>query len=249
MYNPYSLAGKTILITGASSGIGRATAIECSKLGAKCIITGRNQERLQATFGGLEGEGHVQMTADLSQQADIKALVEAVPSLDGLVNVAGIAFGKPIGFLKQEDMATVFGINAFAPMMLTNDLLKKRKLCRNASVVFVSSTASYTAITGNSVYGGAKAALTNFMHHCTCEYTPVLKIRFNAVSPGIVETEMIKNLGCNDEQIADGVKPYPLRRYGKPTDIALGIIYLLSDASSWVAGSNLIIDGGLFNAL
>lgn len=249
MYNPYSLAGKTVLITGASSGIGRATAIECSKLGAKCIITGRNQERLQATFDSLEGEGHVQLAADLSQQDDIKALVEAVPSLDGFVNVAGMTTPKPIGFLKQEDMATVFGINTFAPMMLTNDLLKKRKLCRNASVVFVSSISSYSSATANSVYGGSKAALTNFMHHCTCEFTPLLKIRFNAVSPSIVETEMIKNLGCNDEQIAEGVKPYPLRRYGKPTDIALGIIYLLSDASSWVAGSNLIIDGGLFNAL
>lgn len=249
MYNPYSLAGKTVLITGASSGIGRATAIECSKSGAKCVITGRNQERLQATFGSLEGEGHVQLAADLSQQADIKALVEAVPSLDGLVHAAGIAFGKPIGFLKQEDMATVFGINAFAPMMLTNDLLKKRKLCRNASVVFVSSMASYSSAAANSVYGGSKAALTNFMHHCTCEFTPLLKIRFNAVSPGIVETEMIKNFGYSDKQIAEGVKSYPLRRYGKPTDIALGIIYLLSDASSWVAGSNLIIDGGLFNAL
>ena len=248
MYNPYSLEGKTVLVTGASSGIGRATALECSKLGAKCIITGRNKERLQATFDSLEGEGHMQLTADLSQQDELNALVEAVPNLDGFVNAMGITLVKSIVFLKQEDMAEVFGIDTFAPMLLTSGLLKKRKLNKNASVVFVSSIASQSAVSGVSVYGGAKAALTSFMHHCTCEITPARKIRFNAVAPDMVETEMTRDFGFTEEQISEYVKNCPLRRYGKPEDIAWAIIYLLSDASSWVAGSSLVIDGGIFNA-
>lgn len=248
-YNPFSLEGKTILITGSSSGIGRTTAIECSKLGAKCIITGRNQERLQQTFDQLEGDGHLQVIADLSTPEGVKELVEAIPSVDGLVNNAGISFTKPIGFIKHDDLLKVYETNAFAPILLTNDIVKKKKINKSASVVFVSSAASYGCSPANSVYGGAKAALANFMHYCTRELSPAKLIRFNAVHPGMVQTELVDNLTFTDEEKQKDMQRYPLKRYGHPTDIAWAIIYLLSDASSWVTGSSLIIDGGVLNRM
>ena len=148
-YNPYSLEGKTVLITGASSGIGRATAIECSKLGAHCVITARNEERLQATLAAREGEGHSMIIADLTNTEDMERLANEVPELDGLVNNAGIAHTKLISFLKQSDLDNVFGTNAFAPVMLTKWLLKKKKIKNEGSIVFTSSIAAMCANLGN----------------------------------------------------------------------------------------------------
>ena len=126
-YNPFSLVGKTILITGASSGIGRATAIECSKLGATCVITGRNEERLNETLAQLVGEGHISVVADISTQEGIDTLIEQSPSVDGLVNNAGIGKNKPIKFYKLEDLNSVFQTNTFAPMLVVKGFLKKKK--------------------------------------------------------------------------------------------------------------------------
>ena len=133
MYNPYSLEGKTILITGASSGIGRATAIECSKLGAKCVLTARNEERLQATLAAMEGEGHSVIVADLTNSEDLERLVTEVPELDGVVNNAGLALTKLITFTKESDLEKMFKINTFAPVMLIKWLLKKKKVNKNGS--------------------------------------------------------------------------------------------------------------------
>lgn len=249
-YNPFSLVGKTILITGASSGIGRATAIECSKMGAACVITGRNKERLQSTFDLLEPVGlHQQIVGDLTIPTDLDNLVASVPLLDGLVNNAGISFTKPIGFLKHEDIQRVYETNLYAPMMLTNNLLKKKKLTKDSSVVFISSTAAFGCSNANSTYGTAKAALSDFMHYCNKEITPVKHIRFNAIHPGMVRTELLANLTFTDEELQKDMARYPLGRYGEPTDIANAIIYLLSNASAWVSGVSLVIDGGLMNRI
>ena len=249
-YNPFSLVGKTVLITGASSGIGRATAIECSKMGATCVITGRNKERLQSTFDLLEPVGlHQQIVGDLTIPTDLDNLVASVPLLDGLVNNAGISFTKPIGFLKHEDIQRVYETNLYAPMMLTNNLLKKKKLAKDSSVVFISSTAAFGCSNANSTYGTAKAALSDFMHYCNKEITPVKHIRFNAIHPGMVRTELLANLTFTDEELQKDMARYPLGRYGEPTDIANAIIYLLSNASTWVSGVSLVIDGGLMNRI
>ena len=122
-YNPFSLAGKTILVTGASSGIGQATAIECSKMGARVVITGRNAERLQETFSQLEGEGHIQITADLNNEDDIEHLVSECPILDGLVNNAGQGKNKPVNFVKIQDLQEVYQTNLFAVALITKLLL------------------------------------------------------------------------------------------------------------------------------
>lgn len=242
-YNPFSLAGKTILVTGASSGIGQATAIECSKMGAKVVITGRNVERLQETFSQLEGEGHVQIVADINKEEDIERLEAECPVIDGLVNNAGRGISRPVNFIKPDDLQEVFQTNLFGVALLTKMLLKKKKIAKGGSIVFTSSISSYMTAPGLSIYASSKAALSAYMRTCAIELG-VKGIRCNAVLPGMVETKLINGGTYTDEDKQKDMTLYPLGRYGRPTDIAHGIIYLLSDASVWVTGLELVIDGG-----
>lgn len=242
-YNPYSLEGKTILITGASSGIGMATAIECSKLGARVVITGRNQERLQNTFNQLVGDGHMQVIADLTSQEDIDAMVKTLPAIDGLVNNAGLGRNKPVNFIKQEDLDYVYSANLFAPILLTKALLKKKLIGKGGSIVFTSSISSYLSTPGIAMYASSKAAIASYMRACAVELGDK-GIRANAVHPGMVETKLISSGTYTDEDMDRDKQLYALKRYGKPEEIAWAIIYLLSDASAWMTGTSLIIDGG-----
>lgn len=243
-YNPFSLVGKTILITGASSGIGSATAIECSKLGATCIITGRNEERLNETLAQMVGDEHRMVVADIATQDGIDGLVEQTSNIDGLVNNAGIGFNRPIKFYKQEDLEHVFQTNAFAPMLLVKSLLKKKKLNDGGSIVFTSSTAAFTSALGNGIYGTSKAALLAYMRYCARELA-AKKVRANSIHPGMVETPLIRGGAYSEEDLQKDMLRYPLGRYGKPTEIAHAIVYLLSDASAWITGTAMTIDGGL----
>ena len=140
-FNPYSLEGKTVLVTGASSGIGKATAIACSRLGAHVIVSGRNSERLQETFSELDGEGHLQIIADLTDEDQIALLAEFVPPLDGFVNNAGVGNKIPINFIKRVTLQNILDVNTIAPILLSRYLLKKKKLKRGASMVITSSIA------------------------------------------------------------------------------------------------------------
>ena len=245
MYNPFSLEQKTILITGASSGIGRQTAIECSMMGAKVIITGRNRERLNETLKLLEGEGHTIIEAELTDEYDVKKLVDDIPSLDGLVLNAGFNFTKLVPFIKDEDVQSIFSVNAMAPILLMRSLVKKKKMSKGSSVVFTSSiSAKGISSPGNSLYSSTKGALTSFMKNAALELA-AKKIRCNAVLPGMVETALKEAKSeITEEQWEANRQKYPLKRFGQPSDVAFAIIYLLSDASSWVTGSELIIDGG-----
>mgnify|MGYP004449510293 FL=1 len=245
MYNPYNLTDKTILVTGASSGIGRATAIECSKLGAKLIITARNEERLKATLDALEGEGHQMILAELSDSEAIEALVNELPKIDGFSCNAGVANTQPIPFYKEEEIERIFKINTFSMMMLTKFLVKKKKLNKGASIVYTASIGNvYSAGVANGIYGASKCAIDGFMRTAAVELAPK-GIRCNSVNPGMVETAIMDNNGrITAEQFEEDKKKYPLGRYGRPEDIAWAIIYLLSDASSWITGTALKIDGG-----
>ena len=242
-YNPYSLEGKTIFITGASSGIGKATAIECAKLGARCIINGRDEERLKNTCAQLQGNGHQIVIGDVTQEDTIKTIVSVIPQLDGVVFNAGINKTAPIYFLKQNEIETVFGVNTIAPMLLMNALLKAKLVNNGASLVFTSSIDSVTPVITTAAYGASKAALTNFMKLCAKELAP-RKIRSNAVHPGMVETAILNEMHMTDEEFVKDKQEYLLKRYGRPEEIAWAIAYLLSDASLWVTGSVLTIDGG-----
>ena len=244
-FNPFSLEKKTVLITGASSGIGRATAIECSRMGAKVIITARNEKRLEETFTQLTGNGHEKYLADLTVNEEIDKLVETTSQLDGLVNNAGIGKLLPIQFINEEDLTYTLKINTIAPFLLTQKLYKNKKINKNASIVFISSVAGNFCITpGNTAYGMSKCALNAFMEYAALEMGTKKGIRCNCVNPGRVETSLI-NDGLGEEYRAKDIEKYLLKRYGKPEEIAYGIIYLLSNASSFITGTSLVIDGGL----
>ena len=242
-YNPFSLEGKTILVTGASSGIGQGIAVECSKMGAKVVITGRNKERLKETFDWLDGNGHVMIAADLNNEADIEKLAAESPVLDGLVNNAGRGLSKPVNFIKSQDLQEVYQTNVFGVILLTKMLLKAKKINKGGSIVFTSSLSSYVSAAGLSVYASSKAAVSAFMRTCAIELGPK-KIRCNAVLPGMVETKLINDGTYTDASKQADLNLYPLGRYGSPVDIALGVVYLLSNASSWITGLEMIIDGG-----
>lgn len=246
MYNPYQLTGKTILVTGASSGIGQATAIECSKLGATLIISGRNMERLKVTFGKLEGTNHRMIVADLSSDAGIQELIDQLPRIDGVASNAGIPDTSVVPFYKESTIENVFKTNTFSMMLLTKYLVKKKKLSRNSSIVYTSSIGNvYTAGISNGIYGASKCAIDGFMRTAALELAPK-GIRCNSVNPGMVETPLIAiNSSISSEQYEEDKKRYPLGRYGMPSDIAWAIIYLLSDASSWITGVAIKIDGGV----
>lgn len=243
-YNPYSLEGKTILVTGASSGIGKATAIECSKLGARVVITGRDEARLQQTLSSLEGEGHVVITADLGEDDGIRFLVERVPVLNGIVHAAGISDTVLFQFLKKERLENIFNINFFAPVVLSRLLLKKKLLQKGGSIVFLSSIdGPVTAHIGNSMYSATKGALSAMMQNMSIELASK-GIRVNAVLPGMTETPLIHNDDITQEQLNKDMELYPLKRYADPREIAWAIIYLLSDASTFTIGASLVVDGG-----
>lgn len=244
-YNPFSLQGKTILVTGASSGIGANTALECSKMGATVIITGRNGARLEETFTRLDssfGSNHLKIVADLTDEDNISSLVEQIDSLDGLVNNAGVNLVKPVSFIKKADLDYVFNNNTWTAICLTRALLKKKKMKKNGSIVFTSSVSAFYNAPGRALYAGSKAALTSFMRSFAVELADK-GIRANSIHPGMVETKMMyENL--SEEELQDNLKEYPLNRFGRPEDVAWAIIYLLSDASSWVTGTSMLVDGG-----
>lgn len=244
-YNPFSLEGKTILVTGASSGIGKAAAIECSKMGAKVIITARNEARLSQTFSELEGDGHQTYLCDLASESDIDKMVAELPEIQGLINNAGYTKILPVQFINAEDLKGILDVNTIAPMLLLQKLLKKKKMKKGASVVFTSSMAGLGSSTvGNSMYTASKGAISAFIRCVALELAPK-NIRVNAVCPAMVDTGILDSGTVSKEQLEEDIKNYPLGRYGRPNDIAWAMIYLLSDASGWITGDNLVIDGGV----
>lgn len=244
-YNPFSLSGKTILVTGASSGIGQSTAVECSRMGAKIIACGRNQDRLYSTMSMLAGEGHSSFEGDLLNQEVIEDLVATVPLLDGVVLSAGRGLTLPFQFSTREKFDEIFNINFFSPIELLRLLSKKKKLSHGCSVVLIVSIGGTGRfIVGNSIYGSSKAALSAMVKFCAQELAPK-KIRVNGICPGMVNTPLIRKGTITEEQLQEDMQKYPLKRYGEPQDIAFGVIYLLSNAASWITGHSLVIDGGI----
>lgn len=244
MSNPFSLQGKTILVTGASSGIGRATAIECSKMGAHLILCGRNEERLSETQRMLEGEGHQMHVVDLADEVQLKELATKVPSLDGLVNNAGVNNLLPLNFINREKLMQVLEVNTIAPILLTQLLVKKKKLNQGASIVFTDSISGpYVASPGNAMYSASKGAIAGFVKNAALELASK-NIRVNAVCPGQIDTGLFDSRKITQEEIEQEIKKYPLKRIGKPEEVAWAMVYLLSDASSFTTGASIVVDGG-----
>lgn len=246
MANLFSLENKKILITGATSGIGRATAEVCAGLGAEVIVTGRNEERLQNLIKLLNDKWGkcAGLVADLISEDDLNALVESVSELSGLVLCAGVNDVNPIKFATRKKIDRLFETNFFSQIELLRSLLKKKKLGTGASVVAVSSIGGVDVFSiGQAAYGASKAALLSWMKYAAKELA-FNKIRVNCVLPGHIETPMNEKLAFTAEQLVQYKETIPLKRFGTAEDVANGIVYLLSDAASWVTGSTLKIDGG-----
>ncbi len=243
-FNPFSLSGKTILVTGASSGIGRATAIACSKMGATLIITGRNEARLNDTCELLEGSENKSVIADLSTSEGRTVLLEATDKIDGIVHCAGISGHKVFQFLKESEIAEMFEINFNTPMLLSRDFVKKKKINKGGSIVFITSTSGIiSSYMGGCLYSSTKGALNGLIKGMALELA-TKNIRVNSVMPSMVATPIMNGGQLTDEQFEEDKKRYPLKRYGYPEEVAYAVIYLLSDASAWTTGTNLLMDGG-----
>lgn len=244
-YNPFAIEGKTILVTGATSGIGRATAIECARMGANVILCGRNVSRLEETLRMMcDVEKHHIISADLTDEEQVKTLIEQCPVVDGLACCAGVANMNPFAFISQEEMERIFQINSFAPVMLVNRLLKAKKIGKGSSVVFVSSVDGPKIVhAGNSVYSGSKSALVGLARNMAIDLVGK-KIRVNCVLPGTTDTPMIHTGSATDESLAETAKSLPMKRFAQPKEIANAIIFLLSDAASYITGTEITVDGG-----
>ena len=243
MNNQFTLEGKTVLITGASSGIGKATAIACAEAGARVVLTGRNVERLNDTLSQMSGEGHIAVAAELCEHEEINQLVDTMPELDGAFLCAGVSDTTPVKYMNSEAIQRVLSINLEAPMLLTQRLLLKKKIKKGASLVYMSSMGVEQVAPGLGIYAASKSGLNAFMRAVATEQAS-RKVRANAVMAGMVKTELIDTLSqLTEEDIKRDEAKYPLG-YGKPEDVANAVIYLLSDASRWMTGMTLKLDGG-----
>ncbi len=247
MYNPFTLEGKTILVTGAGGGIGRATATTCSKMGATLVVTDINAETLPETLSLLETEGkrkHLMFTADLTNDEALDKMVAEMPLLDGIVCNAGISKVLPIQFLNADDMNRIMAINALAPMYMTQRLYKKKRINKGGSIVFTTSISGVSMVSmGGVMYAVSKNALDAFMRNAALEFA-ARNIRVNSVNPSRVKTPLLQNSVYSEEEVAKDMQTYPLKRYAEPEEIANCMVFLLSDASSYITGHALIVDGG-----
>ena len=242
-FNPFTLEGKTILVTGASSGIGRGIAIACSKMGASVIVNGRNEQRLSETMSEMEGDDNLSLAADLSDNVALAEMVAKLPKLDGIVHCAGIGQRVLCKQLQESDLDNMMNVNFKAPVMLQTEILKQKKINKSASIVFIASIACDSPTIGNAMYSASKGAIISYANCLALELAPRL-IRVNCILPAMIWTDLIFKGGITEEELREDEKKYPLKRYGKPEDIANLSIYLLSDASSWMSGSSIRITGG-----
>lgn len=242
-FNPFTLEGKVIFVTGASSGIGRQIAINCSKMGATIILNGRNKERLQEVLKELENNNHQIAEGDITQEIDFSNIIDNLPKLDGIVHCAGIDHRKPAKFVEEEDVNLVMGTNFAAPILLQSELLRQKKVKAGASIIFMSSMAANSPSMGHGLYSASKGALISYADCLALELAP-RKIRVNCICPGMVWTKLILQDEVTEEELKKDEETYPLKRYGTPDDIANLAIYLLSDAASWVTSSHISITGG-----
>lgn len=244
MNNQFSLIDKTILVTGASSGIGRQICISLAGLGAKVIATGRDEMRLAETHSMLEGKNHQIIPFDLTAIGLHKEFVDKLSKLSGIVHSAGIARYIPFKAISEKELRQTQLINYEAPILLTQQLLKYKKIEKKGSIVFIASISGLVGTVGNTIYAGSKAALIAASRSLSIEIAGQ-EMRANCISPGMVITPLTAKIedSVSTETFKENEKLHPLG-FGMPEDIANACVFLLSDASRWITGTNLIIDGG-----
>lgn len=242
-FNPFSLKGKTVLVTGASSGIGQAVAIACAKMGATVVLTARNEKRLQETLMQMPGKTHFVIPADITKSESLQQLVEKIPVLDGVAHCAGVGSRVPCKSLDQESIEYVMKPNFEAPVLLQAAILSNKKMNKGSSVLFIASRAYESPSIGNAAYSASKGAIISYSKCLALELAP-RQIRVNCICPAMVWTNLILQDAVTKEELEYAQKAYPLKRYGKPEDVANLALYLLSDASVWMTGSSIDLTGG-----
>lgn len=250
MINPFSLDGKVILITGAASGIGRQCAVSCEAMGARLVLFDLNTEGLTETLGMLEGKAeHYLAGIDLTDfEATSQTVAQAVVScgrISGVLHCAGISTTLPLKMVSPDVLDKFFKVNVYSAYFLTKEVCKMGNLSKEgASIVFFSSVVGSFGESGKSVYGMTKGALLAGAKSLAVELARK-NVRVNAVSPGVVVTPINKDLPhIADPERRAALENQHLLGLGETTDVANACIYLLSDASRWVTGTNLFVDGG-----
>jgi NAD(P)-dependent dehydrogenase (short-subunit alcohol dehydrogenase family) len=241
----FQLNDKTILVTGGSSGIGRQTAITISQMGGKVIVSARRADELDKTLSMLSGDGHSKIVADLTDEAQIDQLVDQLNPIDGLVHSSGIVKPMPVKFINRKHIDEMYGINYIGPVLLTGKLFKKKKIAAGASIVFMSSISSHYAHKGGALYTGSKAGLNTYSKVIALEYS-MKKIRSNVISAAMVKTPLFDEAeqAVTVEMMEKHGASYPLG-FGEPEDVANTAVFLLSNASKWITGTHIVMDGGL----
>ena len=242
--NPFSVEGKTILITGAASGIGKATALLCAEMGARLILLDLNEEGLNKVKNEIHNGDVKTLAINLTDFYSLKVMVSGLPKLDGVASNAGIFYSMMAKLSEKKDMEKIFEINTFSHINLVQQLMEQKKLNKGASIVFTSSMSGvFCGAVGGSLYGATKSALAGYAKALAIELAP-RKIRVNTIHPGMINTPLIHSSALSQDVLDEDMKNYPLGRYGEPEEVAYSIIYLLSDATKWMTGTQLLIDGG-----
>lgn len=238
------LKNKTLLVTGASSGIGRECAVGLSEAGATLIITGRNHERLRETSLSMANpERHVIIQADLLTEEGLQAVLQALPKLDGIVFSAGVGSGLPARFIQKKHIASTFGVNFDSIVLLMAKVLSKQLLNNNAGLVFIGSAVTKYPFVGTALYAASKMALDGYVRVLALELASK-QIRCNLISPHFVKTPLLatEHQTIMEEAIEKHKNIHPLGM-GEPKDVADAVIYFLSEEAKWITGTNLFLGG------
>jgi short-subunit dehydrogenase len=250
MLDAFSLNGKTIIITGASSGIGRQCAILASQLGARVILAARNLEKLEYTKSLMErSDEHFICVMDLMNFEQVENIVsktvQPLGKINGIIHAAGISTTLPLRNCTHTKMDDYFNTNVYGSVNLSRLLTKPVFLTENgSSIVFITSVMGVVGEVGKTIYSLTKGALIAGTKSMALELAPK-KIRVNCVSPGVVITPMSNNaVYSQDETSLEKIKSNHPLGFGNPNDVAYACLFLMSDASRWITGSNMIVDGG-----